>query len=127
MKSMSIWAQGKSRLYCVCKCRIGFCNTFSPLIHIFDGENVWHQVMTPMQFLELFASMQMFVISSGPVITGLNTTLTGIFEDLLKKPAISLECSSTFFSVSGPYRCWLPVTNQTSNFFRSGNIEYSFM
>ena len=47
MKSMSIVAQGMSRLCCVCRCRSGLRSAFSPLIHILDGENVWHQVIKP--------------------------------------------------------------------------------
>src|SRR6476620_4904563 len=33
--------------------------------------------------------------------------------------AIDCECSATCSSVSGPYKCWLPVTNHTSNCLRS--------
>jgi hypothetical protein len=55
-----------------------------------------------MQFFAVLASMHIFVISSGPVITGLKTTATGIIDDLLKKAAISRECSATFFNVAGP-------------------------
>ncbi len=33
--------------------------------------------------------------------------------------AIVCECSATCLKVSSPYKCWLPVTNQTSSFLRS--------
>ena len=49
MKSMSISAHGSSTLACVCRCNIGFCSAWRPLIHIFAGENVCIHVITPMQ------------------------------------------------------------------------------
>ncbi len=92
MKSMSIVAHGMSRLYCVCRCATGLRSCLRPLIHIFDGENVWHQVMRPMHSGALFASWQSAVMSSGVVITGLKTTLTGIAGAIFSAPAISCEC-----------------------------------
>src|SRR5471030_974471 len=62
MKSMSIAPHGMSRLYCVCKCATGLRNCFRPLIHIFDGENVWHHVTRPMHLSALFASLQSAVM-----------------------------------------------------------------
>ena len=56
MKSMSMVAQGRSRLNCVCRCSNGFCKAFSPAIHIFAGENVCIQAMTPRQVSSPFAS-----------------------------------------------------------------------
>src|SRR5262249_13138035 len=98
----SIVPQGRSRLYCVCRWQIGFCNCRRPLIHIFDGENVWHHVTSPMQFGALFASRHSSVIASGETITGLNTTLTGMALALSSAAAISCECFATAFKVSGP-------------------------
>ena len=78
------------------------------------GENVCIQVIRPIQFFELFASVQSSVIESGVVRIGLKTILLDIFGDLSKAAAIFAESAATCLSVSGPYRCWVPVTNQTS-------------
>src|SRR5882757_5677696 len=102
MKSMSIVAHGMSRLYCVCRCATGLRSCLRPLIHIFDGENVWHHVMRPMQFFALLALWQSSVIASGETITGLNTTLTGMDLAALRPLAISCECAATALRVSGP-------------------------
>ena len=40
MKSMSMVDHGKSRLNCVCRCSMGFCNAVNPAIHILAGEKV---------------------------------------------------------------------------------------
>ncbi|MNI68874.1 hypothetical protein D3C73_1245930 [compost metagenome] len=112
MKSMSIDSQGMSRLNCVWKCKSGFCNCDSPLIHIFAGEKVCIQVMTPAQDSSPLASSNSLYISSGVVTIGLNTIgyeKTGSFDSC---SAIMRECSATSSNVSGPYKCWLPVTNQ---------------
>src|SRR5215813_7579427 len=45
--------------------------------------------------------------------------LTGMCVDSESACAIVRECSATCSSVSGPYRCWLPVTNHISNCLRS--------
>ena len=55
--------------------------------------------------------------------TDLKTTLTGMCAESESARAIACECSATCSSVSGPYRCWLPVTNQTSNCLRSIMVE----
>ena len=57
MKSMSIFAHGMSRLNCVLTCSSGFCSALNPRIHIFDGENVCIQVMTPAQLGAWFAAV----------------------------------------------------------------------
>jgi hypothetical protein len=59
------------------------------LIHIFDGEKVWHQVIAPMQRGALFASRHTAEMASGVVSTGLKTTLTGMAGESLKALAIS--------------------------------------
>src|SRR3712207_3390647 len=46
-------------------------------------------------------------------------TRTGIAAESFSACAITREWSATCSSVSGPYRCWLPVTNHTSNCLRS--------
>ena len=50
MKSMSMELHGRSRLNCVCRWANGFCSDVSPRIHIFAGEKVCIQAMSPMQF-----------------------------------------------------------------------------
>ena len=49
MKSMSISAHGRSRLYCVWRWTRGLRRSVSPAIHILAGENVCIQAMTPTQ------------------------------------------------------------------------------
>src|SRR5476649_2517615 len=102
MKSMSIVAHGMSRLYCVCRCATGLRSCLRPLIHIFDGENVWHQVMRPMHFAALFAAWQSSVTASGVTRTGLKITFTGIADATLSALEISCECLATALRVSGP-------------------------
>ena len=71
MKSMSISAQGRSRLNCVWRWRSGFCSDASPAIHIFAGENVCIQATTPTQASAAFASRQTSRIDSAFLTTGL--------------------------------------------------------
>ena len=49
-------AQGMSLLYWVCRCTKGFFSAESPAIHIFAGEKVCIQVISPMQFFAALAS-----------------------------------------------------------------------
>src|SRR5579862_3778676 len=102
MKSMSMDDHGMSRLYCVCKCRIGFRSNLRPLIHILDGEKVWHHVTRPMQWVVWLASSQSADTSAGVLRTGLKMILVGIEPALFKPAAISRESVATCFSVSGP-------------------------
>src|SRR5580693_4206215 len=99
MKSMSIEAQGMSRLYCGWRWAMGLLRVRRPLIHILDGENVWHQVMRPIQLGELWASRQSSDTASGVVSTGLNTALTGISLEPSRPVAISFESTATCFRV----------------------------
>src|SRR5215203_6853797 len=119
MKSMSMVLHGISRLNCVCKCNNGFCRIFSPLIHILAGEKVCIHVIIPIQFFTVLASWKIAKISSGDFTVGLKTTFTGICFAASNEATICWEWFATCFSVSSPYKCWLPVTNQTSNFFNS--------
>ena len=64
MKSMSISAQGRSRLNCVCRWSSGFCSRPRPAIHIFAGENVCIHAITPTQVSAAFASRQTCRIDS---------------------------------------------------------------
>ncbi len=118
MKSMSISDHGISRLYCVCKCSSGLVSAVNPPIHILAGENVCIHAISPTQFAAALASRHSVRMASGVVSSGLNTTFTGIADAAESVAAISCECAATSSSVFGPYRCWLPVTNQTSYCFR---------
>src|ERR1044072_1561626 len=119
--------QGISRLYWVCKCRNGFFSRLSPAIHILAGEKGCSQVINPTQFFVEFASRHNSRMASGVVSTGLKPTWTGTCEDAPRAVAISRECSATVSNVFGPYKCWLPVTNQTSYPFRSIILTSPFM
>ncbi len=116
MKSMSISPQGRSRLNCVCRCASGLRKFFSPLIHIFAGENVCIHATRPTQLGATFASSMICVISCGRVSTGLRTTFSGSSSALLSDRAMTCAFCATFFSAASPYKCWLPTRNQTSRF-----------
>src|SRR5512133_3205045 len=118
MKSISISAQGISRLNWVCKWQNGLSRALKPAIHILAGENVCIQQTRPIQASEVLAALQTARISSGVVTTGLKTTLTGISVEASRFSTIFLECSATWAKVWGPYKCWLPVMNQISSSFR---------
>src|ERR1700733_13352160 len=119
MKSMSISPQGRSRLNCVCRCRNGLLRTESPPIHIFDGEKVCIQRIKPAQFEALLASLHRARISSGLVSVGFQINLRGSRPEPLSSSTIFREFTATWFSVSRPYRCWLPVIYQISGVCRS--------
>ena len=74
MKSMSIASQGRSRLNCVCRWANGFSSAFRPSIHIFAGEKVCIQQITPMQRSAALASRHAWRIDSAVVTTLRNTT-----------------------------------------------------
>ena len=61
---MSIVPHGISRLYCVWKCSSGLRNKRSPLIHILEGEKVWHQVTNPAHAASAFARWHSAVASA---------------------------------------------------------------
>jgi hypothetical protein len=77
MKSMSICDQGSSALYCVCRWASGLVSWVSPRIHIFEGENVCIQVITPTQSGAALASRHICAMASGPFSVGFHTTRTG--------------------------------------------------
>ena len=60
---MSISSLGMVRLYWVAKWHQGFCRLARPLIHIFEGLKVWHQVTMPAQAGSWFAWRTTSVIS----------------------------------------------------------------
>src|ERR1035437_4636984 len=115
MKSMSISAQGRSRLNWVWRWSNGLVSTESPLIHIRAGEKVCIQAITPTQLFEALASRQAAAMPSGVLTTGRYTTRTGMAGAPSSAAAMASELTATCRSVSSPYRSWLPVRNQTSN------------
>src|ERR1051326_8570595 len=127
MKSMSIEFQGRSRLYCVWRCATGFVKVRNPPIHILEGENVCIHAITPAQVRDAFASPHNSEIASGLVNTGLRTTFSGIALVAFRPSTMFRECSATVWRVSSPYKCWLPVTNQTSLFRRVIMNSISFV
>ena len=98
MNPMSICDQGSSRLNCVCRCASGFASWPRPFTHIFAGEKVCIQVITPTQAGAALASRQICVIASGPLSVGFHTTRIGNTSS--KCAAIWRECSATWFNVS---------------------------
>ena len=102
MKSMSIVAQGRSRLNCVCRWASGFCSAGSPAIHIFAGEKVCIQHTRPTQFAAALASRQTCRIDSGVVTTGLKTTRIGRRDEPLSPSTIRRLFSATWRSASLP-------------------------
>ena len=89
MKSMSISPQGRSRLNCVCRWASGFCSRVNPAIHIFDGEKVCIQVITPAQAGDALASRQTFRIASGSVSVGFTTTRAASLPERSSDSAIA--------------------------------------
>ena len=125
IKSMSISFHGRSRLNWVWNCSNGLFSWLSAGIHIFAGEKVCIHTIIPTQFSSWFASRAIAEISSKVVPVGFSTTFSG-------KPAFAFNwcvmvCawSATCFSVSAPYKCWLPTTNHTSNRITSYNVCYT--
>ena len=105
MKSMSIVDHGKSRFNWVCRWTNGFESAFKAGIHILAGENVCIHMIKPIQFLVLFAFKASWYISSGVVITGFGTRLTGICRDSDRPLTIWREWAATSARVSSPYKC----------------------
>src|SRR5665213_4434424 len=75
--------------------------------------------MRPMQSEWLLASAQAWEISADVLTTGLQIILTGIVPFSCRLRAMIAAWAPTFFRVSSPYKCWLPVRNHTSSFLRS--------
>ena len=83
MKSMSIVDQGRSRLNCVCRCAIGFCERTEagdPHLGGREGVHPADQADAVRRRVGLAAHLQ---IDSGVVTTGLNTTRTGSRDEPL--------------------------------------------
>ena len=112
MKSMSMVAQGRSRLACVCRCSSGLRRASRPEIHILAGLKVCIQAITPTHESSALASIIVRRIASASLRTGLNTISNGIASEASSVRTISPDCSATWASTSSPYRVWLPVRNQ---------------
>ena len=111
---MSMLDQGSDRLYWVCRCSTGRSRALSPAIHILAGEKVCIHTITPAQVSEELASRHSRRIDSASVSTGFHTIRSGISAASSRRSAICRDWWATCASVSSPYRCWLPVRNQTS-------------
>src|SRR3954471_20832074 len=112
MKSMSIRDHGSDTFACVCRWSRGLRSASNPPIHIFAGEKVCIQATTPMHSSDAVASRHARRIASAVVRTGRQTRRTPSCSE--STSAISRDWSSTWRSVSSPYRAWLPVRNQIS-------------
>jgi hypothetical protein len=100
MKSMSIVDHGRDTFACVCRCSNGLPSASSPPIHIFAGENVCIQAMTPTHSSVAVASRQARRIASAVVSTGRQTIRTATCSANVS--AIRWLCSATWPSASSP-------------------------
>ena len=112
-KSMSPTA---ARRWPACAGAAAACRSASrPAIHILAGLNVCIHAITPITGSSAFASSTVRRIASASVRTGFQTMLhrhrRGVGELRGDLPATARPPGA---SVSSPYRCWLPVRNQTS-------------
>ena len=99
---MSIDAQGMSRLYCVWNWSRGFFRTESPRTHIFAGENVCIQVITPAQVRSAVAASSVAEISSALLTVGFHTIGYGTAPVAFSPSTIAWLSRPTCSSVSGP-------------------------
>ena len=102
MKSISMVSQGRAELAWVCRCKIGTCSALRPAIHIFAGEKVCIQTMTPTHFGLEEASKQIALMLSGVVRTGFQVALIGMFVAALRVVTTSCDCFATCAKVSSP-------------------------
>ncbi len=100
---MSIVDQGSDSLACVCKWSNGLRNSSRPWIHIFAGENVCIQVITPMQRSSRFASRHARRMLAESINTGFHTTSAGCDPSARSISATLLDWVSTCRSVPSPY------------------------
>ena len=99
---MSISSLGMVRLYWVAKWHQGFCRAARPLIHIFEGLKVWHQVTRPAQAGSWFAWRTTSVISRLVLAVTLYTSLQGSRPQAFSASVISAARVATVSSTSGP-------------------------
>src|SRR5580658_8444824 len=99
---MSMVGQGISRLCWVWKCSSGLRNRRRPLIHILEGEKVWHQVINPAQAGSELALWQRAVASSALLMTGWNRIVVGMPGAASRAAATCRALAATFSSALGP-------------------------
>ncbi len=102
MKSMSMDDHGSATFAWVCRCSSGLRSASSPAIHIFAGEKVCIQAISPTQSSEALASRQTRRIAEASVSTGIQRTLTGRPGPSSSASAICRDCSATCRRVSSP-------------------------
>ena len=100
MKSMSIVAQGMSRLCCVWRWQRGLASSSRPPIHILEGLKVCIQVTMPAQAGSALAARMRVTIASGPFSTGFQTRRQGRVAS--RAAAMDVESLSTCARVSSP-------------------------
>ena len=87
----------------VCRCSSGFCSASSPAIHIFAGEKVCIQAITPTHSGALLASSIWRWIDAASSSTGFQTTRTGrLVAERRSRSAMPCDCAATWSRVSGP-------------------------
>ncbi len=107
-------SQGRSRLNCVCKCRIGLRSVFEPANpHFRRGEGVHpedhaHAIGRAAGFAAGRANF------FGRLEDRFEDDLDRQAPDLLSASTTAVEFFATCDSAAGPYRCWLPVRYQIS-------------
>ena len=102
MKSMSMVDHGNASLAWVCRWSIGLRSSSRPWIHIFAGENVCIQAITPKQRSSPLASRQARRIAGELVSTGFQTSVAAGATAAARRSTIPRDCDSTWRSVSGP-------------------------
>ena len=99
---MSMLDHGSSALACVCRCSSGLRSRSSPVIHIFAGEKVCIQAITPTTLSSAFASSAIRRIESESLSTGFQVTVTGMSLAACSASEIAFDCSATCLRVSSP-------------------------
>jgi len=99
---MSIVAHGRAASAWVCRCSSGLRSASIPEIHIFAGEKVCIQVMTPRQFGSSLASPIARRMAPASLSTGFQTTRAGTASESLSPAATRWDCSATCCRVSSP-------------------------
>ena len=102
MKSMSMSANGISRLNCVCRCISGLRQRWRPWIHIFAGEKVCIQRITPAHFGSSDAACSVPSIERESMSVGFQTTGKGSAPEALRPATISCEWAATVLRHSSP-------------------------
>ena len=99
---MSMSAHGSATLACVCRCSSGLRSASSPAIHIFAGENVCIQAISPMHESSAVASRHSRLMASASVSTGFQTTRITMSGAASSASAITWDWLATWRRVSSP-------------------------